>query len=189
MNSENNLLPPFVIASLYKDELVLVDDQKSIGKRTDELNTKKSGTIAPKSEDATTQKPISFLGNNQKKVTILLQDNSAVHLADESLQFLTAILAACKLNMGDVAIVNTANQAVKYVQIKTELQPSTLLIFDINAASIALPFEVPHYQVQQYDNCTLLFSAPLQSMLVKTEAAKLEKGKLWNALKKTFNIQ
>jgi hypothetical protein len=91
--------------------------------------------------------------------------------------------------MGDVAIVNTANQAVKYVQIKTELQPTTLLIFDINAASIALPFEVPHYQVQQYDNCTLLFSAPLQSMLVKTEAAKLEKGKLWNALKKTFNIQ
>jgi hypothetical protein len=26
-------------------------------------------------------------------------------------------------------------------------------------------------------------------MLVKNEAAKLEKGKLWNALKKTFNIQ
>ena len=189
MNSENNLLPPFVIASLYKDELVLVDDQKSIGKRTDELNTKKSGTIAPKSEDATTQKPISFLGNNQKKVTILLQDTTAVHVADESLQFLTAILAACKLNMGDVAIVNTVHQPVQYTQIKTELQPSTIILFDISAASIALPFEVPQYQVQQYDNCTLLFSAPLQAMLVKDETAKTEKGKLWNALKKTFNIQ
>jgi hypothetical protein len=90
--------------------------------------------------------------------------------------------------MGDVAIVNTVHQPVLYTQIKTELKPSTIILFDISAAAIALPFEVPQYQVQQYDNCTLLFSAPLHSMLVKTEAAKLEKGKLWNALKKTFNI-
>lgn len=188
MNSENNLLPPFVIASLYKDDLILVDAKES-RKRPTTTETKKTGTIAPAADEVPPIKPISFLGDNQKKITILLKDSSAVHVADESLQFLTAILAACKLNMGDVAIVNTANQTVKYTQIKIELQPTTLLLFDINAASIALPFEVPQYQVQQYDNCTLLFSAPLQAMLVKTDAAKLEKGKLWNALKKTFNIQ
>ena len=188
MNSENNLLPPFVIASLYKDDLVLVDAKES-NKRPLTTETKKSESIAPAVEEAQPLKPIGFLGDNQKKITILLKDSSAVHVADESLQFLTAILAACKLNMGDVAIVNTANQTINYAQIKTELQPSTIILFDIAAASIALPFEVPQYQVQQYDNCTLLFSAPLQSMLVKTDAAKLEKGKLWNALKKTFNIQ
>jgi hypothetical protein len=188
MNSENNLLPPFVIASLYKDDLVLVDAKES-SKRTLTTETKKSESITPDVEDVQPIKPIGFLGDNQKKITILLKDSSAVHVADESLQFLTAILAACKLNMGDVAIVNTANQAMNYAQIKTELQPNTIILFDIAAASIALPFEVPQYQVQQYDNCTLLFSAPLQSMLVKTDAAKVEKGKLWNALKKTFNIQ
>ena len=170
MNSENNFLPPFVIASLYKNELVLIDHQKG---------------AAPQQ----IQKSISYLGDNKKKITILLQDTTAVHVADESLQFLTAILAACKLNMGDVAIVNTVHQPVQYTQIKTALNPSTIILFDISAAAIALPFEVPQYQVQQYDNCTLLFSAPLQSMLEKTDAAKLEKGKLWNALKKTFNIQ
>ncbi len=183
MNPENSLLPPFVIASLYKDELVLIDDQKS----SNANKPKKGEAVVTAPQDI--QKPISYLGNNQKKITILLQDTAAVHLADESLQFLTAILAACKLNMGDVAIVNTVHQPVQYTQIKTELKPSTIILFDISTASIALPFEVPHYQVQQYDNCTLLFSAPLQSMLVKTDAAKLEKGKLWNALKKTFNIQ
>ena len=188
MNSENNLLPPFVIASLYKDDLVLVD-AKECNKRPPNTYTKKSAATTPAVEEALPIKPIGFLGDNQKKITILLKDSSAVHVADESLQFLTAILAACKLNMGDVAIVNTANQAINYAQIKTELQPNTIILFDIAAASIALPFEVPQYQVQQYDNCTLLFSAPLQSMLVKTDAAKLEKGKLWNALKKTFNIQ
>lgn len=188
MNSENNLLPPFVIASLYKDDLVLVDAKES-SKRPLTTETKKSATTTPAVEDVQPIKPIGFLGDNQKKISILLKDSSAVHVADESLQFLTAILAACKLNMGDVAIVNAANQAIKYPQIKTELQPNTIILFDINAASISLPFEVPQYQVQQYDNCTLLFSAPLQSMLVKTDAAKLEKGKLWNALKKTFNIQ
>ena len=183
MNPENSLLPPFVIASLYKDELVLIDYQKS----SNANKPKKSEAVVTAPQEI--QKPISYLGDNQKKITILLQDTAAVHLADESLQFLTAILAACKLNMGDVAIVNTVHQPVQYTQIKTELKPSTIILFDISTASIALPFEVPHYQVQQYDNCTLLFSAPLQSMLVKTDAAKLEKGKLWNALKKTFNIQ
>lgn len=183
MNPENSLLPPFAIASLYKDELVLIDDQKS-----NNANKPKKGEAVVTAPQEI-QKPISYLGDNQKKITILLQDTTAVHLADESLQFLTAILAACKLNMGDVAIVNTVHQPVQYTQIKTELKPSTIILFDISTASIALPFEVPHYQVQQYDNCTLLFSAPLQSMLVKTDAAKLEKGKLWNALKKTFNIQ
>lgn len=183
MNPENSLLPPFVIASLYKDELVLIDDQKS----SIANKTKKGEAVVTAPQEI--QKPISYLGDNQKKITILLKDTTAVHLADESLQFLTAILAACKLNMGDVAIVNTVHQPVQYIQIKTELKPSTIILFDISTASIALPFEVPHYQVQQYDNCTLLFSAPLQSMLVKTDAAKLEKGKLWNALKKTFNIQ
>ena len=84
-------------------------------------------------------------------------------------------------------MIHTMRQLIPCLKI--ELQPTTLLLFDINAASIALPFEVPQYQVQQYDNCTLLFSAPLQAMLVKTDVAKLEKGKLWNALKKTFNIQ
>jgi hypothetical protein len=183
MNPENSLLPPFAIASLYKDELVLIDDQKS-----NNANKPKKGEAVVTAPQEI-QKPISYLGDNQKKITILLQDTTAVHLADESLQFLTAILAACKLNMGDVAIVNTVHQPVQYTQIKTELKPSTIILFDISTASIALPFEVPHYQVQQYDNCTLLFSASLQSMLVKTDAAKLEKGKLWNALKKTFNIQ
>jgi hypothetical protein len=188
MNSENNMLPPFVIASLYKDDLVLVDDMEHNSKPSSKPETKKSGAAQHAPEIIQTSKPISFLGNNQKKVTILLQDHTAVHVADESLQFLTAILAACKLNMGDVAIVNTANQAVNYAQIKSELQPTALLLFNITAATIALPFEVPQYQVQQYDNCTLLFSAPLQAMLVKDETAKTEKGKLWNALKKTFNI-
>jgi hypothetical protein len=182
MNSENNLLPPFVIASLYKNELVLIDQQKISNE--DNPKKKETDTNAPQE----IQKPISYLGDNQKKVTILLQDTTAVHLADESLQFLTAILAACKLNMGDVAIVNTVHQPVLYTQIKTELKPSTIILFDISAAAIALPFEVPQYQVQQYDKCTLLFSAPLNSMLVNTDAAKSEKGKLWNALKKTFNI-
>jgi len=183
MNSENNLLPPFVIASLYKNELVLIDTQKI----SNEDKPTKNEAVATAPQQI--QKPISYLGDNQKKVTILLQDTTAVHLADESLQFLTAILAACKLNMGDVAIVNTVHQPVQYTQIKTALKPSTIILFDISAAAIALPFEVHQYQVKQYDNCTLLFSAPLQSMLEKTDTAKLEKGKLWNALKKTFNIQ
>ena len=86
MNSENNLLPPFVIASLYKDDLVLVDAKES-SKPALNNETKKSVTITPDVEDVQETKPIGFLGDNQKKITILLKDSSAVHVADESLQF------------------------------------------------------------------------------------------------------
>ncbi len=35
--------------------------------------------------------------------------DNAVHLPDEELNFLTNMLAACKLSLGDVAIVNKYN--------------------------------------------------------------------------------
>ena len=42
MNSENNLLPPFVIASLYKDDLVLVDAKETRSNQSMKAETKKS---------------------------------------------------------------------------------------------------------------------------------------------------
>src|ERR1700716_539298 len=53
-----------------------------------------------------------FLGSNQQKIGILVQSPGAAFLPDEQLNVLTKMLEACKLNMGDVALVNHAVTAV-----------------------------------------------------------------------------
>ena len=118
----------------------------------------------------------------------MVNDKEAVYLKDESLQFLSAILGACKLNLGDVAIVNYEKDPLNYLVLKEKLSPQFLLLFEVSAKQLNLPFTIPFYQVQQYDNCQLLFAPSLETMLGNTQDAKLEKSRLWLSLKKMFSI-
>ena len=164
-------LPDFLIAELYKDVLV-------------ELNTVEKAEKIQKTLPA--QK--WFLGENKKNVVIAVRDEEAVYLRDEWLQFLSAILGACKLNLGDVAIINFAKNNYSYSELNEKLSPEFLLLLDITAKEIQLPFTVPHYQIQQYNNCKFLLSPSLEIIQGATQEAKLEKSKLWLSLKKMFNI-
>ena len=93
-----------------------------------------------------------------------------------------------KLNLGDVSIINFYNEPIDYQQIKEKLSPSYLLLLGVTALQIKLPFSVPHFQVQKYDNCQVLLAPSLENMLGNSQEAKLEKSKLWLCLKKMFTI-
>jgi len=176
MNTENYQLPDFLIADMYKHSLVILPDgQPALKKTKDE-------------PDQPIQKKELYLGTNKKYITLVVNEKEAVYLKDESLQFLSAILGACKLNLGDVAIVNYEKDPLSYAALKEKLSPQFLLLFDVSAKQINLPFTVPFYQVQQYDNCQLLFAPSLETMLGNTQDAKLEKSRLWLSLKKMFSI-
>jgi len=175
MNPDNIQLPDFLIADLYRHSIVIVDEGPAA-----EETTPKAG------------KPITerqwYLGSNLQKITLMVNEKQAVYLQDDSLQFLSAILAACKLNLGDVAIVNYHNDPVNYNFLKENLSPRFLWLFGVTAQQIQLPFTVPHYQVQQHDNCNFLLAPSLATMLGSTQEAKLEKSKLWLCLKKMFSV-
>ncbi len=170
MNKEKIQLPGFLLADLYKQNLVIIDGEQKLaeGKETAERQW--------------------FLGSNLQKITLMVNEKEAVYLPDESLQFLSNILGACKLNLGDVAIVNHHNDPVDYSFLKEKLSPKFLILFGVAAKQVRLPFTMPDYQVQQHDNCGFLFAPPLSAMLGDSEKAKLEKSKLWLCLKKMFNI-
>ena len=145
-----------------------------------------STTSAPKPEAV---KPaILYLGNNNKHITILLYDNEAVHIRDEWLQFLSTVLNACKLSMNDVAIVNLFNVKTTFSEFRGQLQTEFLLMFSVSCADILLPFAIPQYQVQQYDNVRILLSKSLGLMIGATPTVKEEKTKLWHSLQKIFSI-
>lgn len=175
MNSTPIQLPDFVISDLYKNQLVVIEEALV-------------GTKLPKKEELTVPAKPEFLGNNQKNICILVKDTQAVYLNDHSLQFLSAILTACKLNLGDVAIVNFSKTALHYPSLKEWLSPKYMLVFDIGATTLQLPFNLPTYQVQAYDTCSFLFAPSLDQMTADTREAKIEKSKLWLSLKTMFNI-
>lgn len=175
MSEENTRLPDFLLADLYKNSLVITEDEPKTERKT------------PQPENPASERQW-YLGSNLRKITLLVSEKDAVYLKDESLNFLSAILGACKLNLGDVAIVNCHTEAVTYPLLQEKLQPGFLLLFGVNASDVQLPFTIPHYQIQRYDNCQILLAPALESMLGTSQEAKLEKSKLWLCLKKMFNV-
>ena len=99
MSLSNISLPGSVIADLYKDKLV----QAGSGEETAPVAINKT---------ATTANNYKFLGNNQQQITIIVDYEQEAFIPDKHLQFLTKMLEACKLNLGDVAIVNHAKKAI-----------------------------------------------------------------------------
>ena len=164
------ILPNFMIADLYKSSLIEPLNELVISEQKDD----KIG--------------IRFLGENKKKITIIVQDDDAVFIGEEKLQLLSNLLTACKLNLGDVAIVNIGNENILYKQIKQELQPQFLLLMGVNTKAFQLPLVFPEYKIQQYDNCKMLIATDLNNLLGNSNEVKMEKSKLWLCLKQLFAI-
>ncbi len=175
-------LPDFVIAGLYKDSIVFVDEPNLISppqvkNKTEEIEVKHS---APDKK--------WYLGDNKKNIVFVVNDPSAVFINDEWLSTLGRLLNACKLNLGDIAIINMANTKTVFEEIKERLQPQCLFLFDLNTTSIQLPFAIPHYQVQKYSGCMIMTSPASNLSENSTEYVKAEKRKLWLKLKEIFNV-
>jgi hypothetical protein len=171
MNFTNLQLPDFLLADLYKNVLVELNDEVPVKEKEPKVTTQQW-----------------FLGENRKHVVIVVKDEEAVYLRDEWLNFLSSILSACKLNLGDTAIVNYAKTNCTYEELSAKLAPQFLLIFDLTAKELQIPFTIPHYQIQPYNNRSFLMAPALETMLGNTQESKLEKSKLWLSLKKMFNV-
>ena len=48
------------------------------------------------------QRPVNFLGRNEKNILIVSNEKDAVYLTEQQLAFLMAILEACRLGLADV---------------------------------------------------------------------------------------
>ena len=87
MSLDNIQLPATVLQGLYTKPLY-------------DLNTDRSESTIIQTNN------ISYLGNNQKKIMILIRSSTAIYLPDDELNFLLGILTACKLGMDDITLIN-----------------------------------------------------------------------------------
>ena len=183
----NIQLPDFIIADLYKNSLVVIGDEAT--NNTAEVLKANKNTELPNSDKQDIVKPVlQWLGDNKKHITILVNDPANVYISDVSLKFLTNILAACKLTIADVAVVNISKKKADYQEIITALQSKFLLLFGINVTALNIPFALPEYIMEEKNNCCFLSAGSLEIMNQDTSEAKTEKGKLWTCLKKMFNV-
>lgn len=129
--------------------------------------------------------PVKALGNNVQKVLVLVRYTDVVFLPDEELKFLTGILAACKLSMADVSIVNLDRApGTGYKDLLSQFQSSRMLLFGIEPGDISLPLSFPEFQLQAFNGCTYHWCPDLGKM----ENDRTLKTRLWNNLKILFTI-
>jgi hypothetical protein len=132
-------------------------------------------------------KPLQYLGKNQKKTAILVNYPNEVYLPEGELNFLTSILQACRLNLGDVAIVNHAHYPLVPAALYEQLQSQYLLIFGVPVAEPALQQLAPFTPLRQND-CNIVQAPPLDQLNNNSPEGKLLKTKLWGCLKQLFNV-
>jgi hypothetical protein len=192
MSINNVQLTSLAIGEWYKDALVASPDAPPVIEGPAQAPpVTASLPIAPSTpvpSAATTPAPYKFLGNNRRQVAIVVHSPGTPFLPDNQLSFLTKILEACRMNIGDIAIVNAASAPVVISELRSQLKPTTVLLFGLEPTAIKLPINFPVFRLQPYDDCTYL-SAPALSLLVQnSEESKLLKSKLWVCLKTLFNV-
>jgi hypothetical protein len=130
---------------------------------------------------------VSYLGNFSKKVLVVVDDPTALHLNDSEYQLLAKILGAVKLSMADIALVNRAVQRLEYYSLNAQLPAAVALYFGLEPYQIGAPLKFPAFQVQAWNNTTFLHAPALAQLNQGTPEAVALKKQLWDALKKIFS--
>ncbi|MBP5999391.1 MAG: hypothetical protein KA534_02950 [Sediminibacterium sp.] len=187
MKEVKNILPNSVLVNLYKESLVLGAVPENVDKKE-----VPSPVIEPENAIITAENdpiaPIKFLGEHQKKILVLVQDSSAVHLNERDFDLLTSILNACKLTIADIALINLSNKNFSLHQILEQAPSDFVLIFDINPTQLKIKLPTKLYSPILLGATQLLFCNNLSNMQGIDQDSKVEKMKLWNALKLIFKL-
>lgn len=130
---------------------------------------------------------VGYLGNFSRKVLVVVEDPTALHLNDADYQLLAKILGAVKLSMADIALVNRAVHQLEYYSLNAQLPAAVALYFGLEPYQIGAPLKFPAFQVQAWNHTTFLHAPALAQLNQSTPEAVALKKQLWDALKKIFS--
>ena len=166
-------LPASLMADFYKYHLLEA--------------TAMAPVVAAVPQSAGTKKGLQYLGKNQKGICLLVNYPKDVYLPDDQLHFLSNILQACRLNLGDVAIINHYREKIGFEELRKQLECHYLLAFGVAAAAIGLE-EFPMFTAQPVNECNIVLSPAAEELNNNNPESKLLKSRLWLCLKQLFNV-
>jgi hypothetical protein len=138
----------------------------------------------PVAEPVTEYGNTPSLGGNKKGILILVSNPGTPFLPDADLEFLSAIIGACRLSIADVAIINFHHYPQPYTQLLEQFNSRQVLLMGVTPQQLDLPFHFPHFQLQNFDQRTYLSAFPLGQM-AKDRDLKMQ---LWSCLKVMFEV-
>lgn len=175
-------LSPSLVATLYSEVLIDINKSEELVEAIPANQLTAEIITDPELEQEHGWK---WLGNNQKGILVIVNYNTAIHLPDEELDFLTNLLSACKLSLGDVAILNKENYIdSEYKNVLAHFGSRVVLLFGVNPIEFGLPVSFPIFQVQNVANCIFLYAPALKEI----QYDNLLKSKLWVSLRNIFKI-
>jgi len=177
MDINNIQFPASALANLYKHSLVDTSNEADTPGTTPENDFLDAGNPSPGNW--------KFIGENKKNILVVVDHADVVHLPDEDLSFLTTMLAACKLSLADVAIVNRNNyEGINYKELLSNFKSRIIFLYGTDPVSFGLPLSFPQYQIQSFANATFLFTPTLGEIKIDG----ILKSKLWVCLRRIFVI-
>jgi len=166
---------------IYHEDLYIIDEpSESIPIQPVIEKESNADTIESQATLVQETKPVTYFGNNEKGILILVNDPSNDFINQTDLEFLMKIIEnGLKYSKNDFALVNVANYPTD--QIMDEISYSYLLSFGDNTY---FKGDLSLYQIHKKDGKNELFADNL-SEIAGDEAKKMQ---LWKTLKTMFNI-
>jgi hypothetical protein len=166
-----------LIAVLYPETLVAKKDPDS------DIELIKTGLTQNKKESV-----YPHVGNNLNSVCFLVYYPDDEFIPEDQLAFLQKILIACKLNLDDIALINTNRTPVELQVLKNIFHPRIIFLWGAVPAFAGLNQHLPDMAISTWENIRIL--PVMQAVLMSRDnPAGLElKRKLWVSLKKLFNL-
>ena len=129
-----------------------------------------------------------FLGENNRSICFLANYPEGDFLPVDQLEFLKKMLAACKLSLNDIALLNIARQSVNITDLRLQLHPQILFLWGILPATAGLKSGMPDFNVTMFDGMSIIpVASPGLMSGIRPESTEL-KQRLWACLKKLFTL-
>lgn len=128
---------------------------------------------------------INSLGGNQRNILFLVKDSQNKFLPDDEMDLLSNLITACKLSMADIALVNCFNTSLNYHELTDHFRPTKILMFGISTSDLELPFSIPFFQIQQFQQQSYITAPPFTGFLKNKDLKK----QLWTSLQKLFLLK
>ena len=176
MSLKDFQIPLSILPELYKNSLIEFSTAQPSPAGT-------SSKKEPKKDEA-----VRYLGGNDKKIAIVINEEGQSYLNDDDLLWLQKMLQACKLTLGDVAIVNVHTSKYSAAYIKDHLHSKKMILLGTTPELLEMPLNFPQFKPQEHAGCVYLFAPGPAELNNPSEEGKLLKTKLWVSLQKIFEV-